>query len=423
MNELTASVDTLVKARDKAIAELIKTKQQLNQKDTQNVTLQNDLETAARKHDTERKEILNRLLELKGNIRVFCRVRPLLKSETPENDGVINHMSFQEKKVKVLDQTGNKSNMTNRKGNKTTSKLEYSFDKVFNDKATQFNVFTEISQLVQSALDGYSVCIFAYGQTGSGKTFTMEGTSVYDEDADRGMIPRAVCQIFDTISKLKSTGWEYFLDISFLELYNDKIRDLLVDGRDNVNHEIKQAEKDSDEVIVSGLTIVKDPSKEEVYKLLQRASNNRATGKTNCNNTSSRSHSVFILKLRGESNTETRKGILHLVDLAGSERSKESGATGIQQKEASAINSSLSELKNVIRAIRKRSEVKKREIHIPYRNSKLTHLLMNSLGGNSKTLMFVNISPAEKCIEETIRSMKFAEEVNLCEIGPAQQRK
>lgn len=422
LNDLTASLDKLVKARDKAVAELIETKQKLYQKDIQTVTLQNDLERAAEKYDADRREQLNQLLELKGNIRVFCRVRPLLTSETLGNDGVINHMTFQEKKVKVLEKTGNKSNI-NTKGNKTTSKLEYSFDKVFSDKATQFNVFTEIAQLVQSALDGYNVCIFAYGQTGSGKTFTMEGTSVNDEDANRGMIPRAVYQIFDTISKLRSTSWEYVLDISFLELYNDKIRDLLVVGNDDVNHDIKMTEKDSDEVTVSGLTNIKDPSKEEVYKLLKRASKNRATGKTNCNDTSSRSHSVLILKLRGESNAETRKGTLHLVDLAGSERSKESGAIGLQQKEASAINSSLSALKNVIRAIRKKSEAKNREMHIPYRNSKLTHLLMNSLGGNSKTLMFVNISPTENCIEETIRSLKFAEEVNLCDIGPAQQKK
>ncbi|CAC5368682.1 KIFC1 [Mytilus coruscus] len=437
---LKASVAQLTSAQAGMGAELENTKLQLQQAVTSNKTkdaeierLRNLLENRDREieeqncqirsHETERRKLHNQIQELKGNIRVFCRVRPLLGDETLGNDGIISHMNFpdQEQRIIELDKHGdatlNESCLTRKGGNNAQSKYEFGFDKVFSDHTSQQQVFEEISQLVQSALDGYNVCIFAYGQTGSGKTYTMEGTSVNDVD-NRGMIPRAVLQIFDSTRELESKGWKYSLDASFLEIYNETIHDLL--GDEDLKHDIKMSgQKNSNEVFVTNLTIVPVTKEEMVYQLLQKASKNRSVGETKCNERSSRSHSVFTLKLTGENSItgETSQGTLNLVDLAGSERLKESGSEGQRMKETLAINKSLSNLGNVIMAIGNKDN------HIPYRNSKLTYLLQNSLGGNSKTLMFVNVSPKEECFQETLNSLRFATKVNQCNIGTAQQKR
>lgn len=438
---LKSSVAQLTSAQAGMSAELDATKLLLEQAVTSNKEKDSEIErlktllenrdaeieeqnSKIRSHETERRKLHNQIQELKGNIRVFCRVRPLLGEETLGNDGIIPHMNFPDPEQKTLelekngDATLNESSLTRRGGN-SVNKYEFRFDKVFNDQSTQHEVFEEISQLVQSALDGYNVCIFAYGQTGSGKTHTMEGTSVNDAE-NRGMIPRAVLQIFDSTHELESKGWKYALDASFLEIYNETIRDLLGDGHDDIKNEIKMSgQKNSNEVFVTNLTVVRVDRKEMVCQLLQKASKNRSVGETKCNERSSRSHSVFTLKLKGENSItgETSHGTLNLVDLAGSERLKESGSEGQRMKETLAINKSLSNLGNVIMAIGNKDN------HIPYRNSKLTYLLQNSLGGNSKTLMFVNVSPKEECFQETLSSLRFATKVNQTNIGTAQQKR
>ncbi|UYV80295.1 KIFC1 [Cordylochernes scorpioides] len=271
-----------------------------------------------------------------------------------------------------------------------------------------WQVFEEISQLVQSVLDGYNVCIFAYGQTGSGKTFTMEGPSTLhygdEESPARGMISRSVMQIFQSIEELAGKGWEYTLDASFLEIYNETIRDLLASPNSQAKCDIKMVQGRKDEVYVTNLTHVTITSQDQVPELLHKAHKNRAVAATNCNEHSSRSHSVFRLKLTGSNQLtgENCEATLNLIDLAGSERLKSSNAEGDRLKETKNINKSLSNLGNVIMALAQK------DAHVPYRNSKLTHLLMNSLGGNSKTLMFVNISPLEKYFGETLNSLRFA---------------
>ncbi|XP_005102127.1 carboxy-terminal kinesin 2 isoform X2 [Aplysia californica] len=375
-----------------------------------------------RNHETERRKLHNTIQELKGNIRVFCRIRPLLGDELLGNDGVINHMNFPDMDGKVLemdklsDMSVNESVLNSTKGGRAVSKYEFSFDRVFQPESSQADVFEEISQLVQSALDGYNVCIFAYGQTGSGKTFTMEGSLQSDETL--GMIPRAVRQIFSSALHLQQKGWKYTFQAAMLEIYNETIRDLLGKGKEE-KHEIKMCGKGDSDVYVSGLTVVDVTSEDKVLNLLRKATENRAVAETKCNERSSRSHSVFQLRLTGENSItgESCKGILNLVDLAGSERVKDSGSEGQRLIEAQNINKSLSNLGNVIMALGNKDK------HVPYRNSKLTYLLQNSLGGNSKTLMFVNVSPKEECFGESLNSLRFATKVNQCNIGTAQKKK
>ncbi|XP_063414938.1 carboxy-terminal kinesin 2-like [Mytilus trossulus] len=379
--------------------EIMRLKQLLNKKNTEIENKNCDI----RLHETERRKYHNRIQELKGNIRVFCRVRPLLGTETNEVISFPEH--DREQKIIKLHKT---EDAKVKAGKHLIKDHVFEFDKVFRGNAKQHQVFEELSQLVQSALDGYNVCIFAYGQTGSGKTYTMEGVS-NDEIVNKGMIPRAVLHILDKTKEIESIGWKYILKMSFLEIYNETIRDLL--GTEELKHDINMSDKG---LYVSNLTVEPFTEETKVYNLLQRASNKRSVGKTTGNERSSRSHSVLTLQLIGENliTKERSNGTLNMVDLAGSE-SIDSEATPQRQEETKAINKSLSTLGNVIMALGNGAG------HIPYRNSKLTKLLQNSLGGNSKTLMFVNVSPTKKCDKESLTSLRFAEKVNQCTIGIA----
>ncbi|KAJ1965838.1 kinesin-like nuclear fusion protein [Dimargaris xerosporica] len=408
---LSQTEDTLAQ-REQRIAVL---EQQLA--DSQSLTA--DLEARIRDEETIRRRLHNTIQELKGNIRVFCRVRPVLPSDMADDTtnksqfDLIPHIRFAEddqtneiELVQVQESTTT--------GKTTNKQYPFSFDRVFPPTSTQQEVFDEISQLVQSALDGYPVCIFAYGQTGSGKTHTMEGPTNPDE-ATAGMIPRAVHQIFQTAEQLQSKGWSYTMEGQFLEIYNETIHDLLTTTTGAKKHEIKH--QPHGKTMVTDLTTVTLDTPAQVHQLLKRALHNRAVAATQCNERSSRSHSVFTLRLTGKNTItqESSAGVLNLIDLAGSERLSQSGSTGDRLKETQAINKSLSCLGDVIHALGNRDN------HIPYRNSKLTYLLQNSLGGNSKTLMFVNVSPVQASFQETLCSLRFATKVNACHIGTARR--
>ncbi|KAL3503429.1 hypothetical protein ACH5RR_037878 [Cinchona calisaya] len=346
-----------------------------------------------------RKKLHNTILELKGNIRVFCRVRPLLSDDAcaPEMK-VISFPTAMESLERGIDLSQN------------GQKHSFTFDKVFMPDASQEDVFVEISQLVQSALDGYKVCIFAYGQTGSGKTYTMMGKPGNSDQ--KGLIPRTLEQVFETKQTLQSQGWRYEMQVSMLEIYNETIRDLLPSRTDGgKQYAIKHDANGNTHV--SDLTIVDVCSSREVSYLLERAAQSRSVGKTQMNEQSSRSHFVFTLRILGvnESTEQQVQGVLNLIDLAGSERLSKSGSTGDRLKETQAINKSLSSLSDVIFALAKKEE------HVPFRNSKLTYLLQPCLGGDSKTLMFVNISPDPTSTGESLCSLRFAARVNACEIG------
>ncbi|XP_076948754.1 kinesin-like protein KIN-14D [Bidens hawaiensis] len=364
-----------------------------------------DAETKLLEGENLRKKLHNTILELKGNIRVFCRVRPLLPDDGPAAEATVSFPSSLELAGRGIDlyQSG--------------QRYPFTFDKVFDHNATQQEVFMEISQLVQSALDGYKVCIFAYGQTGSGKTYTMMGRP--DAPLQKGLIPRSLEQVFQTSQALASQGWKYKMQASMLEIYNETIRDLLA-PRPVSGTEVGGAGKqyairhDADgNTFVSDLTIADVFSIKDVSTLLQQAAHNRSVGKTDMNEHSSRSHLVFTLRIYGvnESTEQQVQGVLNLIDLAGSERLSRSGATGERLKETQAINKSLSSLSDVIFALAKKDD------HVPFRNSKLTYLLQPCLGGDSKTLMFVNVSPDPSSVGESLCSLRFAARVNSCEIG------
>ena len=363
-----------------------------------------------------RKKLHNQILELKGNIRVFCRTRPLTdeeaSAEMPNGAPTISYTSQGEKSGKGLQLHVATNKQAKKRSSSGESCYNFDFDRAFQQDASQEEVFEEISQLVQSALDGYKVCIFAYGQTGSGKTHTMIGNS--DQP---GMIPRSLEQIFQSGEKMKEQGWDYTISVSMMEIYNEEYKDLLSKKKlpAGKQHTVKHDQKGK--TTMTYMTDVKVTSMEKVESLLAKAMSLRSVAATQCNEHSSRSHFVFRLNIDGANQSlgQNVNGVLNLVDLAGSERLSKSQATGDRLKETQSINKSLSALGDVIMAINNGDS------HVPYRNSKLTWLLQPCLGNQSKALMFVNVAPSQESAQETLCSLRFASKVNACEIGTAKR--
>ncbi|KAG6476092.1 hypothetical protein ZIOFF_065328 [Zingiber officinale] len=359
-----------------------------------------DLKLRFNEEANERKELYNKIIELKGNIRVFCRCRPLNMEEKARGDG------------SVIDFGSAKDGGLIVKGHVSSTKL-FKFDSVFSPEEDQEAVFKKTAPFATSVLDGYNVCIFAFGQTGTGKTFTMEGT----EEA-RGVNYRTLEEIFRIIRERQGLH-HYEVTVSVLEVYNEQIHDLLLSGSEpgvaSKKLEVKQV---AEGVHVPGLVEAPVTNMNEAWEVLQTGSKARAVGSTNANEHSSRSHCIHCVMIKGENlvNGECTRSKLWLIDLAGSERVAKTDAQGERLKEAQNINKSLSALGNVISALATKSQ------HIPFRNSKLTHLLQDSLGGDSKTLMFVQISPNEEDLGETLCSLNFASRVRGIELGLAKRQ-
>ncbi|KAI8588190.1 P-loop containing nucleoside triphosphate hydrolase protein [Geranomyces variabilis] len=278
----------------------------------------------------------------------------------------------------------------------------FTFDSVFDIQSTQQEVYNKTARpIVESVLAGYNGTIFAYGQTGTGKTFSMEG--IRDVPELRGIIPNAFEHIFAEISMAEKTT-QFLVRASYLEIYNEDIIDLLNPKAGKL--EVK--ERADTGIYVKDLRtfVIKDV--EEMDRLMSFGNKNRSVGATEMNATSSRSHSIFSITVEAsekkpDGEEHIRAGKLHLVDLAGSERQGKTGATGERLKEAAKINLSLSALGNVISAL-----VDGKSSHIPYRDSKLTRLLQDSLGGNAKTLMVATMSPASYNYDETVSTLRYA---------------
>eukprot|EP00984_Skeletonema_dohrnii_P020049 scaffold9692_cov117-Skeletonema_dohrnii-CCMP3373.AAC.8 len=362
-----------------------------------------------------RRALHNRIQELRGNIRVFVRTRPFLPNDGAASNSSIDIMPDGESLAI--------------QGKHAGEGHGFKFDKVFAPSAGQGVVFDEVSEFVQSALDGYNVCLFSYGQTGSGKTHTMQGSG---NGAMRGIIPRAVEQILQQAALMQSQRWKFTMKASFLEIYNEDLRDLLV--MMNSDGSLKQRNTSSANKIsikrnqegksyVDGINKVDIDVEDKAAGLAQleavmvAAARARSVATTKMNAQSSRSHSVFMLHLCG-SNEESGtivEGALNLCDLAGSERLDRSGAGSDHKrlKETQAINKSLSSLGDVFTSLANGSK------HIPFRNSKLTYLLQDCLSGDGKALMFVNLSPTIESSNESLCSLRFAQRVNAVELGKA----
>ncbi|KAL9683177.1 hypothetical protein QQ045_014994 [Rhodiola kirilowii] len=347
----------------------------------------------------ERKRLYNEVIELKGNIRIFCRCRPLHPSEIGNGStAVIEYESCPDNELQVICSD--------------SSKKQFKFDHVFKPADSQEAVFSQTVPVVTSVMDGYNVCIVAYGQTGTGKTFTMEGTS-----ENRGVNYRTLEELF-RLSKERCGVMAYELYVSMMEVYNERLKDLLVENSTEPTKklEIKQTPEGTQEV--PGLVEARVYSTDEVWQLLMTGSRARSVGSTNANELSSSSHCVLRVTVKGENlvNGQRTKSHLWLVDLAGSERVGKIEVEGERLKESQFINKSLSALGDVISALASKTP------HIPYRNSKLTHLLQSSLGKDCKTLMFVQVSPTAADLTETLCSLNFASRVQGIEAGPVRKQ-
>ena len=280
----------------------------------------------------------------------------------------------------------------------------FTFDSVYGDDTAQSLIYDESAfPLVESVLEGYNGTMFAYGQTGCGKTHTMVGIPSSEEE--KGIIPRTFQQIFGCIDEAPE-GTKYLVRCSYLEIYNEQILDLL---GDNSGKQLEVHQSEDRGIYVKDLTQVITKSIPEIEKAMDAGNKNRKTGETAMNKQSSRSHSIFTIYVENSvedpdgGEPKIRAGKLNLVDLAGSERQSKTKAEGARLKEAQKINLSLSALGNVISAL-----VDGKSKHIPYRDSKLTRLLQDSLGGNTKTAMVAAVSPADYNYDETLSTLRYA---------------
>lgn len=326
----------------------------------------------------------DREIAAEDSIRVVCRFRPLNNSEEKAGSRFI---------VKFPSSNDNSLTLDGKLG-----KYFYLFDKVFKPNASQEKVYEESAKsIVSDVLAGYNGTIFAYGQTSSGKTHTMEG--VIGDPGKEGIIPRIVSDIFTHIYSMDQ-NLEFIIKVSYFEIYMDKIRDLLDVTKINLSvHEDKNRVP-----FVKGATERFVGKPEEVFDVIEEGKSNRHIAVTNMNEHSSRSHSVFLINVKQENleNEKKLSGKLYLVDLAGSEKVSKTGAEGTVLDEAKNINKSLSALGNVISALADGNKT-----HIPYRDSKLTRILQESLGGNARTTIIICASPASFNESETKSTLDF----------------
>ncbi|KAM4619969.1 kinesin family member 4 [Polymixia lowei] len=323
-------------------------------------------------------------------VRVALRCRPLVPKEI--NEGCQCCLTYVPGEPQVI----------------VGTEKAFTYDYVFDPMAEQEEVFsTAVSPLLCGLFKGYHATVLAYGQTGSGKTFSMGGTytSSQENEPSVGVIPRVIKRIFQ--EREKRTDCEFCLAVSYLEIYNEDILDLLCSSKDKPALSIREDPKEGIKIV--GLTERVVLSAHEMVGCLEIGNSARTVGSTAMNAASSRSHAIFTITLeqrRGTDKSDSVVSKLHLVDLAGSERQKKTKAEGDRLKEGISINRGLLSLGNVISAL---GDESKKTTFVPYRDSKLTRLLQDSLGGNSHTLMIACVSPADSNIEETINTLRYAD--------------
>lgn len=335
------------------------------------------------------------------NFKVAIRVRPPLPRELEGPRPFINVVRIPDHRsitlCEHLDTDDGRSGVY--------STQSFTFDYVYDPSSRQREVYEHSAQsAVLSVLQGYNATVIAYGQTGTGKTYTMEG---FTNDEHRGIIPRSTEEMFAYIAANRGNTngrhTRFQVRASYLQIYNEVISDLLK-PHDRQSLTIRQSKQ---RVFVEGLSewVVRSPH--EIYGLMERGCSMRATGSTKMSELSSRSHAIFVIvvEISEEDGSSYKVGKLNIVDLAGSEKVRQTGVTGVRLKETQKINWSLHLLGNVIEAL---TDAKRRDKHVPYRNSKLTHLLTDSLGGNCKTTLIACLSPAFDSYQESLSTLKFA---------------
>ncbi|KAL6255389.1 hypothetical protein P5V15_013726 [Pogonomyrmex californicus] len=332
------------------------------------------------------------------HINVFVRIKPVSALEKCATTAV---KMISDKKIMVYEESQDK-----------LSKI-FTFDGIFGPSSTQVDIYNMVvSPLLKEVIAGYSCTVFAYGQTSTGKTYTMEGTLVdnlnlhWQSDTSAGIIPRCLNHLFDELQLLKNQ--QHTVCVNFLELYNEELLDLLTNDSD-MPSKIKLYEDITKKgsVIIHGLEEIIVHNKTEIYKIFERGSARRQTAATMLNSNSSRSHTIFTITIHIKENTSSGEELLktaklNLVDLAGSEHIGRSGAIEKRAREAKSINQSLLTLGRVITALVEKAP------HIPYRESKLTRLLQESLGGRTKTSIIATVSSASNNLEETLSTLDYA---------------
>lgn len=351
-----------------------------------------------------------------ASVRVAVRVRPMNRREKDLDAKCIIKMEGTKTSIVNLKIPEGIAGDSTRDRTKTFT-YDFSYDSMDCKSSTfvsQEKVFRDLgSDVLKAAFEGYNACVFAYGQTGSGKSFTMMGNP-----GDAGLIPRFCEGLFSRISE--ATRWDeasFRTEVSYLEIYNERVRDLLRrKSTQTYNLRVREHPKDGPYVEDLSKHLVQNYS--DVEELMEAGNINRTTASTGMNDVSSRSHAIFTInftqaKFDAEMPSETVSKI-HLVDLAGSERADATGATGVRLKEGGNINKSLVTLGNVISALADMSQdgantnLKKKSVFVPYRDSVLTWLLKDSLGGNSKTIMIATVSPADVNYGETLSTLRYA---------------
>ncbi|TRY60979.1 hypothetical protein TCAL_05689 [Tigriopus californicus] len=337
--------------------------------------------------------------ETSKRIHVVVRVRPLNFREIKENAKDIVYMDEINNECTIL--MPKPSKMIQQNGGSSHKSITFSYDRCYNANATTSQLYNEIPySLVQGVLEGYNATILAYGQTGSGKSFTMQ------EDPEHiGIIPRAIVHIFDGKEADEDKDTVYFVHVSYVEIYNEEIRDLLGDNP------TRKLDIKGNNGAIQDLTMHHVQTVGHCAELLRKGIANRVTSATTMNAHSSRSHAIFTVWLKIQTrdpsgSTQQTKAKLNLVDLAGSERHGKTGIStnsGHAFKESKSINLSLSTLGKVIQALSVENPG-----HVPYRESKLTRLFQDSLGGNARTMMIACLSPSDSNYEETVSTLKYA---------------
>ena len=350
----------------------------------------------------KRRELHNQLQDMVGSLRVACRVRPFKDPSTPTSIE-IKKPAGDDPKVIVRQEDA--------PGGKPLVK-EFPFTHVYGPESTQEQVFEDSEPLMTSVLDGFNVCIFAYGQSGAGKTHTMDGNAEMP-----GLAPRAMVRLFEA-GKEREATYKHEFFISMLEIYNENIRDLLGNPKEQAGKKFDVTKDEVLGMVCRGATSMPVASADEAKEAVAAGNKNRSVGVTNLNEQSSRSHMVVCLTVFSTQLLSGAQSVgkLSLVDLAGSEKLDKAGTTGQAVAETKAINKSLSALGSVI------ASLAANEKHVPYRDSKLTHLLADSLGGNSKTLMLAAVRGEVANAGETISSLTFATRAKTVKLGKAQAR-